>query len=92
VAAELDRAVLSEALPDQALAALPETGGVVFGLRIALVPLADVLADAAVRTSFHRALRTMPEALVAYKGLAPVRAALLALPEQTVVAGPGEAF
>jgi hypothetical protein len=33
----------------------------------------------------------MPEALVAYKGLAPVRAALLALPEQTVVAGPGEA-
>jgi dimethylamine monooxygenase subunit A len=76
----------------QALAALPETGGVVFGLRIALVPLGDVLADAAVRTSFHRALRTMPEALAAYKGLAPVRAALLALPEQTVVAGPGEAF
>ena len=63
----------------QALAALPKTGGVVFGIRIAVMPLTDVLADAAVRAGFHRALSTMPEALAAYKGLAPVRAALLAL-------------
>ncbi|HEY0969092.1 MAG TPA: heme-dependent oxidative N-demethylase subunit alpha family protein [Opitutaceae bacterium] len=63
----------------QALAALPETGGVVFGIRIALHPLSEVLADASVRSGFRRALATMPEALVAYKGLAPVREALLAL-------------
>lgn len=63
----------------QALAALPETGGVAFGIRLALHPLREVLDDASARTGFHRALATMPEALVAYKGLAPVRAALLAL-------------
>ncbi len=63
----------------QALAALPETGGVVFGIRIALHPLSEVLADTGVRSGFRRALATMPEALVAYKGLAPVRDALLAL-------------
>ncbi len=63
----------------QALAALPESGGIVFGIRIAVHPLREVLADSEARAGFHRALHTMPEPLVAYKGLAPVRADLLAL-------------
>ncbi len=63
----------------QALAALPETGGVAFCIRIALIPLREVLADAKVRPGFRRALATLPEAMAAYKGLSPVREALLAL-------------
>lgn len=63
----------------QVLAALPQTGAVVFGIRIALHPLGGVLADPPVRAGFHRALATMPEPLAAYKGLAAVRADLLAL-------------
>lgn len=63
----------------QVLACLPETGGVVFGIRIAVHPLAELLADADLRSRFARALGSMPEALVAYKGIAPVRQALLAL-------------
>lgn len=63
----------------QALAALPATGGVVFGIRVTLHPLSAVLDDAGLRAGFRRALATMPEALVAYKGLAAVRPDLLAL-------------
>lgn len=79
LALPLDPARIWLRVEHQALAALPKTGGVVFGIRIAVMPLTDVLADVEVRAGFHRALRTMPEALAAYKGLAPVRAALLAL-------------
>lgn len=61
----------------QALAALPGSGGVVFGIRIELHPLRAVLADEVVRAGLHRALATMPDALAAYKGLAAVRASLL---------------
>lgn len=63
----------------QILAKLAETGGVVFGIRIALHPLAEVLQDPKVRPGFHRALRTMPQELAAYKGLGPVQDELVAL-------------
>ncbi len=63
----------------QLLARLPETGGVLFGIRIEVHPLAVLLEDPDLRAVFHRALTTMPDALAAYKGLAPVRAALAAL-------------
>jgi hypothetical protein len=63
---------------EQIVAALPVSGGVLFGIRIRLNPLADVLSRPALRAGFHRALRTMPDDLIAYKGLAGVRAAWLA--------------
>jgi hypothetical protein len=60
----------------QALVALPRTGGVLFGIRIATRPLLEVARDGAGRR-LARALRTMPEAVAAYKGLAEVRNSLV---------------
>ena len=56
-----------------------DTEGIVFGIRIALHPLNTLLADPSLRAGFHRALRTMPADLAAYKGLAEARARLLEL-------------
>jgi len=63
---------------EQLLAAMPVTGGILFGIKIILVPLARLLDDPALRAGLRRALVTMPDELAAYKGLAPVRAALIA--------------
>ena len=63
----------------QILAAMGDTEGIVFGIRIALHPLNTLLADPSLRAGFHRALRTMPADLAAYKGLAEARARLLEL-------------
>ena len=57
----------------QALVALPRTGGVVFGIRIALHRLDAVARDAAAAAGLRRALATMPAELAAYKRLAGVR-------------------
>ncbi|WP_221031911.1 heme-dependent oxidative N-demethylase subunit alpha family protein [Actomonas aquatica] len=62
----------------QILAALPESGAIVFGIRIALHPWGEVVADATARTGLRRALATMPERVAAYKGLAGIRARLVA--------------
>ena len=58
----------------QALMALPQTGGIVFGIRIALHRL-DVLAatDSAATAGLRRALVTMPETMLRYKRLNTVR-------------------
>lgn len=63
---------------EQILAAMPATGGILFGIRVRVVPLAEILSEPALRAGLRRALATMPDELAAYKGLAPVRAALLA--------------
>jgi hypothetical protein len=62
----------------QALVALPRTGGVVFGLRIALHRLDALAHDPVVSAGLRRALETMPAELAAYKRLDGVRAALCA--------------
>lgn len=64
-------------IEDQILAALPATGGILFGIHVRVVPLAQILADPFLRAGLHRALVTMPDALAAYKGLAPVRTDLI---------------
>jgi hypothetical protein len=61
----------------QALVALPKTGGVLFGIRVVVHPLAEVKQDVEAARGLRRALETMPEAMAAYKGIAPVRGALL---------------
>lgn len=60
----------------QALLALPRTGGVVFGLRIALHRLDQVKADADIARSLANALTSMRPELAAYKRLDAVRAEL----------------
>lgn len=63
----------------QALVALPKTGGVVFGIRIAVHRLDVVARDRAAAEGLRRALDTMPPALAAYKRLETVRAEICAL-------------
>lgn len=58
----------------QALVALPETGGVLFGIRVEVIPLSDVISHGPAVRGLIRALRTMPEDMAAYKNLAAVRA------------------
>jgi hypothetical protein len=65
----------------QALVALPASRGVLFGIRLAVFPLAEVKADAAARKGLQRALATMPEAVARYKGLWAARMELLRLLE-----------
>ncbi len=56
----------------QILVALPAAEAVLFGIRIALHPLADVVADAAAKSGLHRALASMPAAMADYKGLSAI--------------------
>lgn len=66
-------------IEDQILAIMPETGGVLFGIRIRVHPLCELLEEPRIKAGLHRALRTMPTPLAAYKGLGAVHADLLAL-------------
>lgn len=63
----------------QVLVRLPETGGVLFGIRLANHPLAAVQRDAELRRRFRLALETMSEAMAEYKNVASARARLVAL-------------
>lgn len=65
----------------QALVALPTTGGVLFGIRVVVHPVGEVLRNPPAARGLHRALQTMPDALADYKGIAPARRALLAMLE-----------
>lgn len=62
---------------DQILAALPVTRGILFGIHVRLVPLAELLADPPLRAGLRRALVTMPDALAVYKGLGAIRGELI---------------
>jgi len=57
----------------QALVALPQTGGIVFGIRIALHRL-DHVAGTTAAAGLRKALVTMPTELAAYKRLDRIRA------------------
>lgn len=61
----------------QALLALPRTGGVVFGLRIALHRLDHVKADGRIARSLAQALDSMPTDLATYKRLDVIRGDLV---------------
>jgi len=64
-------------LEDQALVALPESGGVLFGIRIWVVSLNEVKADAEAAHRLRRAIATMPEAMSRYKNLWEAKSELL---------------
>jgi hypothetical protein len=63
----------------QALVALPRSGGVLFGIRIALHRLDGVARDGAAAAGLRRALATMPGELAAYKRIDRIREAVMAL-------------
>lgn len=64
-------------IEDQILGVLPITGVILFGIRLRIVPLGNILAEPALRRGFCRALATLPDDLAAYKGLAAVRCELI---------------
>lgn len=61
----------------QALVALPETGGIVFGLRIALHRLDTIVGDASAAAGLRRALTSMSAEMATYKRLDRVRHAVV---------------
>jgi hypothetical protein len=63
----------------QAVAALPEGQGVLFGIRIAVHPLAKIAEDQSLAPRLIRALKTMPEPMAQYKNLAAARQRLISL-------------
>jgi hypothetical protein len=61
----------------QALVGLPKTGGILFGIRIAIVSLADMRRHPQAASGLARSLRTMPPAMADYKRLTRARDAIL---------------
>ncbi len=59
----------------QALLALPRTSAILFGIRIEHQPLSGIAAHPALARPLARAVRTLPEPMAAYKGIAGIRAA-----------------
>ncbi len=64
---------------DQALVALPESRGVLFGIRMTVIPLAEVKRHPAAARGLARALGTMPDAMLDYKSLLAAKEELLQL-------------
>ena len=61
----------------QTLRRLPRTGGVLFGIRVHVYPLASAIASHATAALLAEAVRALPEATMHYKSLLPIREALL---------------
>ncbi len=64
---------------DQILIRLPQTGGLLFGIRIVNISLEEVLQHDEGAAGLHRAIATMPEAVAEYKNVAASREHLLNL-------------
>jgi hypothetical protein len=62
----------------QTLRRLERSGGVLFGIRTHLAPLATAVDGAAAAQALAARIAEMPEAMARYKGIAPIRAPLLA--------------
>lgn len=61
----------------QTLSRLPQSGFVLFTIRVHTYPLSRVAAQPGAAARLAEAVRAMPEAMAAYKSLPPFRAALL---------------
>lgn len=64
---------------DQALVALPESRGVLFGIRMTVIPLAEVKRHPTAARGLARSLRTMSDAMLDYKSLLAAKDELLRL-------------
>jgi hypothetical protein len=63
----------------QSLVSLPQSGGILFGIRLVIEPLANLRNDPEFSAGLTRAIHTMPEPIAAYKGMATARQRLLEL-------------
>jgi hypothetical protein len=63
----------------QALVSLPRTQGVLFGIRIAVHPLAKVRDDRMLAERFIRALKTIPDEMARYKNIAAAKPRIIDL-------------
>jgi hypothetical protein len=63
----------------QSLVSLPKTGGILFGIRLVIEPLAKLRASPEFAAGLVRAIQSMPEEIARYKGIAPARERLLEL-------------
>ena len=66
----------------QALVALPQSRGILFAIRIAMHPLAEVKRNEEAARRFLRALQTMPGEMARYKNIDRARPALVAFLSQ----------
>lgn len=64
---------------EQALVALPKTGGILFGIRVGNHSLGEVKANKVAVAGLCRALETMPEEMARYKNLAATRGRIVHL-------------
>jgi len=71
-------------IENQALVALPESGGILFGIRLEIIPLPDLLQFPTATRGLHRALRTMPEDVARYKNLSKARGHLIDLLDRSL--------
>ncbi len=58
---------------------LPESGAILFGIRVSHHNAAELAKEPEAAARFARALETMPEDVAVYKGIGAARGALLAL-------------
>jgi len=63
----------------QSLVALPQTNGILFGIRLAIEPLERLRLDPNFAAGLTRALKTIPDSVAQYKGLLPARERLIEL-------------
>ena len=63
---------------EQIVHCLPESCAILFGIKVKVIPLAEVLKNPLARAGLHQAVATMPTAVAAYKGIGAVRGDLLA--------------
>lgn len=68
-------------LEQQSLVSLPECGGILFGIKLVIIPMHEIKADPTARRGMIRALQTMPEPMAQYKGIAKARQSLIEMLE-----------
>jgi len=63
----------------QSLVSLPSSGGVLFGIRLVIEPVEQLRSDPVFVEGLSRALKSMPEPIAQYKGLAAARERIISL-------------
>ena len=66
-------------LEKQSLVALPQNGGILFGIKIVIKPLREIKDDPRARAGLFRAIDTMADDMAIYKGIKSARKRLLEL-------------
>jgi dimethylamine monooxygenase subunit A len=68
-------------LEEQSLVALPASNGILFGIKLRVLPLHEIKQNPSARLGMIQALKTMPDSIASYKGITPARSRLIELME-----------